>query len=229
MIVADLTDQIEAANKQRSKKMSFKAQREEESAEAAGNLADATKTFAEDTKYLQDLTSECEGKSADFAQRQATRQGEIEAINKAIEIMSSADVAGGSQHLTLVQKKAVTSFAQLRSSGRSPSQGIAAGFLRERAQRTESRVLSFLATKVSDEPFKKVIKMVKDMIQKLMTEAQEEAEQKGFCDTEMSTNKMTRDQKTDEVASPKAETEELSAQIQELAENIVALGSATRR
>jgi len=140
--------------------------------------------------------------------------------------MSSADVAGGSQHLTLVQKKAVTSFAQLRSSGRSPSQGIAAGFLRERAQRTESRVLSFLATKVSDEPFKKVIKMVKDMIQKLMTEAQEEAEQKGFCDTEMSTNKMTRDQKSDEVASLKAETEELSAQIQELAENIVALGAA---
>merc|ERR1719386_514543 len=68
--------------------------------------------------------------------------------------------------------------------------------------------------------------MVKDMIAKLMQEAQEEAEHKGFCDTEMSTNKMTRDQKSDEVASLKAQTEELSAQIQELAENISALGAA---
>merc|ERR1719333_1641295 len=226
MMVADLTDQIEGATKERNKKTAFKAQREQESADASGDLADATKTLAEDTKYHSDLTAECEGKSVDFKQRQTTRGEEIEAINKAIQIMSSEDVMGGAQHLSLAQTKAKTALVQLRSSSGSPVQGIAANFLRDRASRTKSQVLSFLATKVSDEPFKKVIKMVKDMIAKLMQEAQEEAEHKGFCDTEMSTNKVTRDQKTDEVASLKAEVEELTANIAQLTEDIANLGKA---
>jgi chromosome segregation ATPase len=226
MMVADLTDQIEGATKERNKKAAFKAQREQESAEASGDLADTSKTLAEDQKYLADLEAECEGKSADFQQRQATRQGEIEAIQKAIEIMSSDDVAGGTQHISLVQKHAATSFTQLRSSIQSPALGIAANFLHDRARRVNSRVLSLIALKVQDSPFKKVIAMVKDMIQKLMTEAQEEAEHKGFCDTEMSTNKMTRDAKTEEVASLKAESEELTANISQLAEQIAALGQA---
>jgi chromosome segregation ATPase len=226
MMVADLTDQIEGATKERNKKTAFKAQREQESADASGDLADATKTLAEDTKYHSDLTAECEGKSVDFKQRQTTRGEEIEAINKAIQIMSSEDVMGGAQHLSLAQTKAKTALLQLTSSSGSPAQGIAANFLKDRASRTKSQVLSFLATKVSDEPFKKVIKMVKDMIAKLMQEAQEEAEHKGFCDTEMSTNKMTRDQKTEEVASLKAEVEELTANIAQLTEDIANLGKA---
>merc|ERR1719156_3673 len=103
---------------------------------------------------------------------------------------------------------------------------VVANFLKGRARSTNSRVLSLIALRVSDSPFKKVIKMVKDMIQKLMTEAQEEAEHKGFCDTEMSTNKMTRDAKTEEVASLKAESEELTANISQLAEQIAALEKA---
>merc|ERR1719326_2450916 len=68
--------------------------------------------------------------------------------------------------------------------------------------------------------------MIKDMIQKLMEEAAEEAEHKGFCDTEMSTNKATRDAKTDEVAGLKATIEELTAEISKLAMEIQALGEA---
>merc|ERR1719163_470099 len=76
------------------------------------------------------------------------------------------------------------------------------------------------------DPFKKVTKMIKDMIQKLMEEASEEAEHKGFCDTEMSTNKATRDSKTDEVAGLKATIEELTADTSKLALEIGALGDA---
>merc|ERR1719171_3026888 len=103
---------------------------------------------------------------------------------------------------------------------------VVANFLKGRARSTNSRVLSLIALRVSDSPFKKVIKMIQSMIQKLMQEAQEEAEHKGFCDTEMGTNKMTRDAKTEEVASLKAESEELSANIMQLSEEIAALGKA---
>merc|ERR1719408_333182 len=94
MMVQDLTDQIESAKKNSDKKASTKAQRESDKASAEGELADTTNGLAEDTKFLSDLTAECEQKAIEFEQNQATRQGEIEAINKAIEIMSSDKVAG---------------------------------------------------------------------------------------------------------------------------------------
>jgi hypothetical protein len=69
----------------------------------------------EDQKYLSDLTSTCEEKSTAFESRQQLRAEELEAIAKAIEIVSSGAVSGSAdKHLpALVQKK--TSFAQLRS------------------------------------------------------------------------------------------------------------------
>merc|ERR1719428_1157461 len=143
LLSQDLTDQIESATRNRAKKAAFKAQREQESADMSGELADAQATLKEDQKYLSDLTAEWEQKTADFEQRQETRQGEIEALKKAIEIMSTADVAGGAQHLPgLVQTRAVPALAQLRSSSHSPTQDAAAVFLRERAGNTNSRMLS---------------------------------------------------------------------------------------
>merc|ERR1719265_433780 len=49
-----------------------------------------------------------------------------------------------------------------------------------------------------------------------MEEANEEAEHKGFCDTEMGTNKNTRDTKTEEVDKLTAQSEQLAAEITKL-------------
>merc|ERR1719313_1225999 len=68
--------------------------------------------------------------------------------------------------------------------------------------------------------------MIKDMIMKLTQEATEEAEHKGFCDTEMGTNKITRDSKTDEVASLTATIQELAADIGKLSEELTGLTTA---
>merc|ERR1719409_2383670 len=62
------------------------------------------------------------------------------------------------------------------------------------------------------------------MITKLMEEANEEAEHKGFCDTELTTNKQTRDSKTEEADELTAESEKLTADIAQLAEAISVLG-----
>ena len=48
--------------------------------------------------------------------------------------------------------------------------------------------MSALAMRVSEDPFKKVEKMIEGLIVKLMEEANEEAEHKGWCDTELSIN-----------------------------------------
>merc|ERR1719408_1177894 len=154
-------------------------------------------TRDDDAKYLAELTAECEQKSSDFAARQQLRAEEIAAVEKAIEILSSGAVSGASEkHLPQLVQVRSTSFAQLRSDSQNPNQLRVASYLKGQASRINSRVLSALAMRVSADPFKKVKKMIKDLIVKLMEEANEEAEQKGFCDTELSTNEQTRKEKT---------------------------------
>merc|ERR1719465_271853 len=99
-------------------------------------------------------------------------------------------------------------------------------FLEDKAERMNSRILQLLAAKAAADPFKKVVKMIKDMITKLVEEANVEAEHKGFCDKEMGENKATRDSKTEEAALLKATIEELTADISKLANDITELTEA---
>lgn len=229
--VNSLKGDIKKAEMESSMKTSIKAEREQDKATAKGDLADAKRTREEDQKFLDDLNAECELKTTDFQKRQVMRQGEIEAIEKAIEIMSSPDVAGGTQHTSLTQKstRKANAFSQLRSAGSSArhrAQHDAAAFLADRARTMNSQVLSLLALHASSDPFAKVTKMIKDMIQKLMEEANEEASHKAFCDTEMGTNKLTRDTKTSLVAELKSKIEQLSADIMELTQTAAKITAA---
>merc|ERR1719498_506484 len=115
------------------------------------------------------------------------------------------------------------SFVQFRDSQVSPLQKRVATFLQSRAKKTNSPILSLVATRMGDDPFTKVKKMIKDMIVKLMEEANEEAEHKGWCDTELTTNQQTRDAKSEESDVLSAEIENLTATIQKLSEDITML------
>merc|ERR1719398_65470 len=59
-----------------------------------------------------------------------------------------------------------------------------------------------------------------------MEEANEEAEHKGWCDTELSTNEQTRKEKTAAVETLHAEIDELEASIAKLTEQIAELTAA---
>merc|ERR1712118_454563 len=226
MLSQDLKAQIGQATSARTEKSEAKAKALQSSADAKGDLQDTTTTRDDDSKYLADLTATCEQKSSDFAARQQLRAEEIAAVEKAIEILSSGAVSGASEnHLPqLIQKS--SSLAQLRSVATNPNQLRVASYLKEQASRINSRVLSVLAMRVADDPFKKVKKMIKDLIVKLMEEANEEAEHKGWCDTELSTNEQTRKEKTEAVETLHAEIDELEASIAKLTEEITDLTKA---
>merc|ERR1740123_238061 len=68
--------------------------------------------------------------------------------------------------------------------------------------------------------------MIKDLITKLMEEANEEAEHKGWCDTELSTNEQTRKEKTEAVETLHAEIDQLEASLAKLSEEISDLTKA---
>merc|ERR1719456_146466 len=59
-----------------------------------------------------------------------------------------------------------------------------------------------------------------------MEEANNEAEQKGFCDTQLSTNEQTRTEKTDTVETLTATSDELTASISKLSDDITELTKA---
>merc|ERR1719327_2271649 len=115
----DLKQQIEDGKEEVEDKMADKTSVEQAKAQAEASLGDVVQALAEDKKFLSDLTAECELKSSDYTKRQEVRQGELEAIKKAIEIMSSPAVTGGS-------------FLQIGMSTR--AEGLALGQLRSRSQ-----------------------------------------------------------------------------------------------
>merc|ERR1719281_1692520 len=203
-----------------------KAKKLEAKAEAESTLADTIATRDDDVKYLEDLKATCAQKASDFESRQTLRAEEIKAIEKAIEIISSAAVSGAAEeHLPgLVQTK--TGLMQLRADGRSPVQDRVATYLQAQARTLKSRILSEIAVHVGADPFKKVKKMIKDLITRLLEEANEEAEHKAFCDAELATNEQTRKEKTEAVMALTAEIDELEASIAKLTEEISELTKA---
>jgi len=226
MLKQDLLGEIEQNTAARDEKEETKAKKLEAKAEAESTLADTIATRDDDVKYLEDLTATCAQKASDFESRQKLRGEEIEAIEKAIEIISSAAVSGAAdEHLPgLIQTR--SGLMQLRADGRSPVQDRVATYLRAQARTLNSRVLSALAVRVGADPFKKVKKMIKDLITRLLEEANEEAEHKAWCDAELATNEVTRKEKTEAVEIITAEIDKLEASIAKLTEEITELTKA---
>jgi len=218
MLMQDLNAQIAQATADRGSKAENKAKKLQAKADATGDLKDTTTTMNADQKYLSDLTATCEQKASDFESRQQLRADEIVAVEKAIEIISSGAVSGNAdKHLpTMIQKG--SALAQLRSS--TSAQNRVAQYLGAQATKLNSRVLAAIAQHASDDPFQKVKKMIKELIVRLMEEANEEAEHKGWCDTELSTNEQTRKEKTESVETLHAEIDMLEASIAKLTEDI---------
>jgi len=219
MLLQDLKSQIAQSSSDRDEKAEFKAETMQAKADAEGDVEDTTSTRDADIKYLADLTATCSQKSSDFDNRQQLRAEEIEAIEKAIEIIGSGAVAGSAdKHLpSMVQTG--SSLAQLRSSG-DGAQARVARFLQSKSELLGSRVLSLVAQRIESDPFVKVKKMIKDLITKLMEEANEEGEHKGWCDQELSTNEQTRKEKTAGVEALHSQIDELEASIAKLTEDM---------
>merc|ERR1719191_369004 len=223
-----MTSPLSASDHYRESKAQEKASKLQKAAEEKGELSDTTSTRDSDQTYLDDLSTQCVQKSNDFEARQGLRTDELAAIDKAIEILSSGTVSGNSEKYlpSLAQKKvavSAVSFLQISSSSHNAAQKRVAQLLREKASEINSRVLSALAVKVEEDPFVKVKKMIKDLIVRLMEEANEEAEHKGWCDTELGTNEQTRKEKTTAVETLHSEIDQLTASIAKLTQEITDL------
>merc|ERR1719253_2105045 len=163
LTVIHLSDTIAKSNVDRDEKAAVKASTQAASAKAQGELADTKALLADTEKVLRDMKAEFKSKSATIDENQKVRSGELEALSKAIEIMSSPEVAGSyKERINLAQGVAAAhSFLQMkRTSRRMTVQERAAAFLKKRASVTHSRTLSSLSAEIMASPFAKVIDMI---------------------------------------------------------------------
>jgi len=222
MLDQDLKNQIATANEQRNSKSEERANKQQKAANAKSDLSKTTASRDADQKFLDETTAQCQTKNQEFQSRQKLRSDELTALEQAIELMSNIVAPQATKHLpTLVQKRATLrralSLVQISSkSVKKDVQDKVSFFLAEAAKRIGSKVLSQIAVKASEDPFVKVKQMIQDLIVRLMEEANQEAEQKGWCDTELKSNEVTRKDRTAEVEALTAEIDELTANINKL-------------
>lgn len=229
MVIEDLKDSIENSKKAISEQSIEKKRKEETIAMNQKELAVTETTKAEDEKVLAEMTAECTEKKDSFDEKQQTRAEEIQAIEKATEVLSSPEVAANTaKYMTLAQssKKGV---ALLQSHGGSAggtaveTEGIhkkIRDFLEGEGQRLHSKNLALLAQKMAADPFAKVKSMIDGMITRLLEEANADADHEGFCDTEMGKSKITRNKLQEDIDSLAAAVDEGKATIAQLAESI---------
>jgi hypothetical protein len=223
MVMLDLKDSKENAL-QDIKDKTAQMQRKIAKAGASSKQLAATESMKEaNEQELKDMQTECFEKDLSYQEKQKLRAEEIEAIEKAVEILSSPEVSGAAEkYLSLAQSKKATAFVQAdrRSSAQAQAQGIrrkVRDFLQQEGRRLKSKGLSALADKLAADPFAKVKKLIDEMITRLLEEAKEDADHEGFCDTEMGKSKVTRTRLSEEIDALEAAVESGKATIMELA------------
>merc|ERR1719456_470402 len=139
---------------------------------ASAELEETKKSKAADAAYLADLKMDCAAKATEWAERQKSVTEELSAIAKAKEILSS-----GVKVLLQVKR----SVDDIEGTKRQRVVTI----LRNLAEQGHVYALSQLASEAQSDQFAKIRGLIESMIDRLMKEAAEEADQKMFCDTEM--------------------------------------------
>jgi hypothetical protein len=194
-----LQTEVKFATKEKTDKTTIMEGKNEDKANTEDDKAQEQTEKDADQNFLDELTSQCETKASDWDQRSKARAGELQALDKALEVLQdgASEQYKANKKLNLAQK--ATSFLQLRGTSAEALKVVAMmraeGLLTREAKALKSPILSVMSMKVklAADHFVKVRGLIKDLIQKLEDDAESEATQKGFCDTNMADAVRNRD------------------------------------
>jgi ribosomal protein L22 len=146
-----------------------------------------------------------------FNEKQQLRQDELDALAKATEILANPNIGASAAKRTL--------FLQATS----PWAIRVSQLLSKASEKFGDKQLALMAEKATKDPFGKVKKMIASMINRLLEEANAEAEKKGFCDKELKVNKQVRAKLTGQMEDLAAELDMTLADNQKLSMEIAQL------
>jgi len=209
--------EIKAAQEQLDAKTQHLAETDESNAHAKEDLADTKASLSADEEFLATLKSKCSRTDKEFEVRQKARQVEMEAVSKAIAVLSS------DKSHALFDRTLGTSLLQRRAERRSAGRAHAADLLAAAARRLGSPKLAALAYKVRIDAFKRVKKALDGQIAELVQEKKDEIKHKDFCIEEFQANQLETEAKEHEKEGLLVKVDDLKASITALGKEIQAL------
>merc|ERR1719321_228484 len=210
-------DQIAAGQEQIDTKTQELASTDEKLAQSKQDLEDTRANLSADEEFLMMLKEKCQMTDAEWEELQKTRQEEIEAVSKALAILSSDDAH------SLFTKTFNPEFFQKESKGDSKRRAAAAGLLKKVAAKTFNPRIAALAVQVRLDAFTKVKKAIDDMIAQLLQEKKDEIKLKDFCVEGFFQNERSTEKKEREKADLIELIDTLTMQIDSLAKEIETL------
>merc|ERR1711972_73377 len=189
----------------------------QELAQAKEDIEDTRNSLAADEQFLMMLKEKCQMTDKEWEERQKTRQLEMEAVSKALAILSGDDAHD------LFTRTFNPSLLQESTSAEKQRQLQASKLLKKVADRLNSPKLATLAYKVRLDAFTRVKKAIDDMIAALLKEKEDEIKHKDFCVDEFNTNQLQTEKKEREKQDLIAKIEDLEMTIKTLTEEIETL------
>merc|ERR1719172_290120 len=180
MLKQGLEDEIKVNKKQLSEATLTRSTTEEELHSAETSLVETKETLAADEEYLATVKQDCETKAKEWAMRQKQAGEETAAIEKAKDVLAEG-VKVFLQTSTKLRVKSADEAYDTRAQ--------VVRVLSKISQKAHSYKLMQLVASARSDPFGKIRGLIEDMIAKLTKEAAEEADQKSFCDEEISESK----------------------------------------
>jgi len=209
--------EIAAGQAQIDTKTQELADTDEKLAQAKEDIEDTRNSLAADEKFLMMLKEKCQMTDKEWEERQKTRQLEMEAVSKALAILSGDDAHD------LFTRTFNPALLQEGSTLQSARRVQASKLLKAVADKLNSPRLATLAYKVRLDAFTRVKKAIDDMIAQLLKEKADEIKHKDFCVDEFNTNQLQTEKKEREKQDLIAKIEDLELTIKTLTEEIEAL------
>merc|ERR1712032_1500974 len=190
---------------------------DEKNAQAKEDIEDTKKSLSADEEFLMMLKEKCSMTDKEWEERQKTRQLEMEAVSKALAVLSGDDAH---DPFTRTFNPALM---QTEVAIASKKREQASNLLSRAAKRLNSPRLSALAYRVRLDAFTRVKKAIDDMIAQLLKEKADEIKHKDFCVDEFNTNQLQTEKKEREKQDLIAKIADLEATIKQLTDAIEAL------
>merc|ERR1719482_1661704 len=210
-------EEIAAGQAQLETKTQELATTDEKLANAKQDIEDTRASLSADEKFLMNLKGTCQMTDQEWEERQKTRQLEIEAVSKALAILSSDDAHD------LFSKTFNPALLEKQNSQHQKARQAASKLLSDVAQKTHNPRLSALATRVRLNAFKRVIKAIDDMIAQLLKDKEDEIKHKDYCIEGLNENEKETQKNEHEKKNLIQKIEDLTMEIDELAKAIETL------
>merc|ERR1719482_935209 len=240
MMAQSLTDAINIMKEKISIAKSSMAEMTEEKGKASAELAETKKSKAADEAFAASLKMDCETAARMWDDRQASAKGEMAALDKAKEILTAGVRVFVQTHVKKNRKgDSDGDDDDVEEDKTTIARHKVMDKLKDLSKKYKSYALMEMVSAARSDPFEKVRGLIEEMIDKLITEANEEATQKAFCDEEMSKSKETKEDKSmtidklqsrlDKAATSKAQLEQSVKTLEsEIAEIDAAVAEATK-